>query len=141
MSDLTLASVVDTFLQAGSQAAMRAALGIAFGSAVASVSYASTVTPAVNGGVHLTLTIGALTGALTLDAPSVTGTLIDGQTLEVVLQQDATGSRVVTFDSGYEFPTGGSSDVSAAANSVTIVRFRYLAAKSEWIWVGDIPGY
>jgi hypothetical protein len=59
-----------------------------------------------------------LTGNLTLSAP--TG-LREGGTYALMLVQDNTGNRTVTFNSAYQFPNRATPAISGTPNSVTII--------------------
>lgn len=104
--------------------------GMARGSAAAldrgtSVAYAATVTP--NCDTTDILTVGTLTGPLTLATP--TGTPRDGQRMRIRLTQDATG-RVVTLGAGYALPTGDS--IPSTASIVIYLGLEYSAVVSKW---------
>jgi hypothetical protein len=105
---------------------------------VTPVAYAATVTP--NAGTTDVLNIGNLTGAITIAAP--TGSPVDGQTLTIRMQQDATGGRVVTWNAIYAFGT----DVTAAmepttGNSKWERIFEYNATDTKWRCTGIVRGF
>lgn len=58
-----------------------------------SVAYAATVT--INPALGTTVLVGALTGAITIAAPTQATT---GQVLRIILTQDGTGGRVITWN-------------------------------------------
>ncbi len=109
-------------------------------SVVTSVAYASTITPAVGTtGALVTYNIAALTGALTVNAP--TGTPLDGQTLKFRFVQDGTG-RVITWNAAFAFGT----DITAAMIPTTAsakfeVAFQWNATDSKWRAIGLIRGF
>lgn len=103
-----------------------------------SVAYAATVTP--NAGTTDVLNIAALTGAITIAAPS--GSPVDGQTLTIRMLQDGTGGRVVTWNVAFAFGT----DITAAmepttANSKWERIFEWNATDSKWRATGIVRGF
>lgn len=93
------------------------------------VAYAATVTP--NADTTDVLNIGALTGDLTLAAP--TGTPRDGQTLMVRFAQDGTGSRTITYNAAYAFGTDVTAALDPSTASAKWTRlFAYNASDSKW---------
>ncbi|MEX8520022.1 MAG: beta strand repeat-containing protein [Leptothrix sp. (in: b-proteobacteria)] len=72
----------------------------------------------------LTLT-GNIT-TLTLSNPS------DGQTINLFVTQDATGSRTIAWPTGVKWPGGTAGVLSTAANSVDLVVLTYIAATGFW---------
>lgn len=96
---------------------------------VTSVAYAATVTP--NAATTDILNVGALTGALTLAAP--TGTPADGQNLRIRFVQDGTGGRVITFNAAYAFGTDVTTAlVPTAASAKWEQLFTWHAGDSKW---------
>lgn len=69
-------------------------------------------------------------GNRTLAAPS--GTPRNGQQLMLRIKQDATGSRLVTWNSIYTFPGGGTPTLSITANALDVIGFQYNSATSKW---------
>ncbi len=68
----------------------------------------------------------------------------DGQVIRFRLQQDATGSRTVTWASGsggYDFGTTGTPTLSTAANTVDVIGFEYCALNSRWNCAGSALGF
>jgi hypothetical protein len=105
---------------------------------ITSVAYAATVTP--NTDTTDILNIGALTGAITIAAP--TGTPVDGQKLTIRMLQDGTGGRVVTWNAIYAFGT----DVTAAMEPTTLNSkweriFEYNATDTKWRATGIVRGF
>jgi hypothetical protein len=102
---------------------------------VASLSYASTITITATQGNDFRVT---LTGSPTFAAP-VSPT--DGQTIQIWLTQDGTGSRLVTWNAAFDFGTGGSAPVlSTAAGATDVVGFSYNAGTSLWKFLGSTTG-
>lgn len=102
------------------------------------VAYGAAITP--NSDTTDMLVIGALTGALTVNAPS--GTPFDGQTLRIRLLQDGTGGRVVTWNAIFAFGT----DVTAAMeptapNSKWERIFEWSTADTKWRATGIVRGF
>ncbi len=83
---------------------------------VFTLTYASTITPNVANGNVQTVT---LTGAVTFSA---FGTPLAGQSLTLIIKQDATGSRLLTSTMKF---AGGAKTLSTAANSVDILSVFY----------------
>lgn len=75
-----------------------------------------------------------MTGNATLMNP--TGSPVDGQTIRILLGQDGTGGRTLTFQSQYKFPGGVAPTITAAANAVDYLAFEYVSALN--VWVGNI---
>lgn len=95
-----------------------------------SAAYAATVTP--NSDTTDGLIIGALTGALTLAAP--TGTPGDFQTLRIRFAQDGTGGRAITFNSAYRFTIDVTlALIPTAASAAWEMIFEWNAALSKWV--------
>lgn len=61
-----------------------------------------------------------LAGNRTLAAPT---NLADGATYILIIKQDATGGRTLTFNTAYKFPGGTVPTLSTAANAVDIITF------------------
>lgn len=118
-----------------------APVGAALAGALAKVvalPFAATLSP--NADTTDILSIGVLTGAATVAAP--TGTPIDGQQLRIRAQQDATGGRVLTWNAAYGFGT----DVTAAmipttANAKWEALFMWNAADAKWRAVSLVRGF
>ena len=72
-----------------------------------------------------------LTGNITIAAP--TGDKIDGEKITFILQQDATGSRTVTWNAVF---TTAYSDTGFAANTVSSVEFTYDSDLVKWVQTG-----
>lgn len=63
-----------------------------------------------------------LSGNFTLANPT---NLIDGQIVNFVLIQDATGSRVITYDTMFKFPSGDIPPLSTTANAIDFLSCYY----------------
>jgi hypothetical protein len=57
----------------------------------------------------------------------------DGQVIRIVIKQDATGSRVITWGSKYAFVGGVSPVLSTAANAIDYASFEYDSAADKWL--------
>lgn len=89
------------------------------------LTYAATVTPNSSAGwVQYIL----LAGAVTFAAPTNPAA---GQEVTLIIQQDATGTRVATWNAAYTFP-GGTKTLSTAANAVDMVRMVYDGVNAKW---------
>lgn len=106
-----------------------------------SVAYAATVTPNVgSSGQIIVLTVGTLTGNITLANP--TGTAADGQVLKFRFKQDATGSRTLTWGTNFAFGTDtATSTIPTAANATWIMAFEYDSTSSKFRAVGISRGF
>ena len=69
----------------------------------------------------------------TLSAPSGT-TPISGQFISLLIIQDGTGSRTITWNAAYEFAADTAPTLTATANLGDLFTFRYNGAK--WLEVG-----
>lgn len=67
-----------------------------------------------------------VTVAPTLSSPN------DGQTVNWFLTQDATGSRTVTWPTGFKWSGGSATALSTAANSVDLLVATYRSATAFW---------
>jgi hypothetical protein len=102
----------------------------------ASKPYAATITP--NADVHQKLKVAPLTGAVTFDTP--TGTLYDGDRLELVWSQDAVGGRAVGFSTGYLFPPSvPASLITLTASKFCYATFEYNADLGKMVCMRIIP--
>jgi hypothetical protein len=105
---------------------------------VTSVSYGATVTP--NADTTDVLNVGALTGDITIAAP--TGTPKDGQTLTIRFVQDGTGSRVVTWNAAFAFGTDiTAADEPTAASAKWQRIFEWNATDSKWRATRIVRGF
>ena len=101
------------------------------------IAYTATITP--NSSTTDIARI-ILAGTTVLAAPS--GTPTDGQILEVHLVQDGTGSRTVTYGTGYKFATSlAAPTLSTLANTTDVLVFRYSSNVSLWRFYGAITGF
>jgi hypothetical protein len=100
--------------------------------AVQNIPYAATITPAL--AQRPIVVVGTLTGAITVANPSSVPPA--GQEVSFHFQQDATGSRAVTWGNQYVFPTAWSN--TAAANTASSITFvsngTKLHAKGGNLW-------
>lgn len=95
----------------------------------ATTTYASSINPDFTANQVQTIT---LTGNLTLGA-TVTGTA--GQEWTILLVQDATGNRTVSFGAGFKFSGGVTPKVSTTANAVDVLT-GYMRTASEAVITG-----
>ena len=69
-------------------------------------------------------------------------TALDGQTIIVEFLQDATGSRLVFFDTQYAFGTDISGiTLTTTANKRDFATFKFNGVSSKWYCVGYVRGY
>jgi hypothetical protein len=71
----------------------------------------------------------ALTGNITINAPTNPRS---GQVINIILKQDATGSRTVTFNAIFTFSGGGEPTPTATAGAVDMVSCQYDATNLKW---------
>jgi len=74
-----------------------------------------------------------LAGNRTLSAPSGT-TPIAGQFVSLLIIQDGTGSRTITWNAAYEFAEDAAPDLTATASKGDLFTFRYNGSK--WLEIG-----
>ena len=104
-----LAPAVVTLLQSGNSVAVNAAAGNDF---------------------RITLTA----SGWTIQNPS---NPTDGQGITVSLTQDSTGSRMVTWASGWYFGVVGTPVLSTAAGATDTLAFKYYASLAQWVYMGS----
>ena len=75
-----------------------------------------------------------LGGNRTMAAPSGTGAAA-GQFISLLVKQDGTGSRTITWNAVYEFPSDTAPTLTTTANLGDIFSFRYNGAK--WLLIGQ----
>jgi len=75
-----------------------------------------------------------LAGNRTMAAPSGTGPAA-GQFISLLVIQDGTGSRTITWNAVYEFPSDTAPTLTTTANLGDIFSFRYNGAK--WLLIGQ----
>jgi hypothetical protein len=71
----------------------------------------------------------ALTENITINAPTNPRS---GQVINIILKQDATGGRTVTFNSIFTFSGGGEPTATATANAVDMVSCQYDVTNTKW---------
>jgi hypothetical protein len=98
------------------------------------VAYASSVT--LNHTTGINFNIAALTGNITIDASNGQ----DGKDLNILVTQDATGSRTVALSSNFAQIKSVAFSANTAANGKTLIRARYMAALSKFV-VLDVTQY
>lgn len=85
-----------------------------------------------------TLDIGLWTiaGNRTVAAPTLTSSgnppVVDGQQLLLRITQDATGTRIPTWNAIYRFPNGVTPTLSTTPSKTDILLFQYNLADSKW---------
>ena len=67
-------------------------------------------------------------------APTGTG-IAAGQFISLLVKQDGTGSRTITWNAVYEFPSDTAPTLTTTANLGDIFSFRYNGAK--WLLIGQ----
>ena len=107
------------------------------GAAVASLSYAATITTDASAGEIFDLT---LTGNVTLANPT---NPVDGKTLRWRIRQDGTGGRTVTLGNKFVIPSSATSPLpfSTAANRMDILAATYHAGRDKWDIIAFVMGY
>lgn len=107
---------------------------------VVTLTDASTVTVNAASGNDFRLLMTSGVGATrALGAPS---SPVDGQRIDFMVTQDSAGSRLLTYNSAYEFSTSlASPTLSTAANAVDILGFIYNTAKTKWLFVAFLSGF
>jgi hypothetical protein len=66
---------------------------------------------------------------------------VDGETIKFQLTQDATGTRILTWNTVFDFGALGTATLSITPSVTDIVGFVYNAAKSKWLYLGSLLGY
>ena len=100
------------------------------------MQYAASTIPKVLSTTATTITVNCvvsnvLTATLTGNVAAVGWTISnpqDGQTLNIFLTQDATGTRTVAWPTSFKWPGGTAGTVSTAANAVDLLVLTYRAA-------------
>lgn len=77
----------------------------------------ATISWDINDGVNAVVT---LEGNRTLSNPS---NVISGRLLKLIVKQDSTGSRTLSFGTAYKFPSGTAPTLTATANAVDLLFF------------------
>ena len=72
---------------------------------------------------------------------SPTNPVSDGQVIRIRLTQDSVGGRTVSWDTAYNWGSSGGTankapSLSTAANATDILSFEYVAALSQWCFLG-----
>ncbi len=88
------------------------------------VAYGASI--ALDGSTGINFTIGALTGPLGLANPT---NMTTGQSGVIIIPQDATGGRVITYGSKWKFPGGvAAALLSTGANKIDMIGYIVLAS-------------
>lgn len=56
----------------------------------------------------------------------------DGQTVTLIVQQDGTGSRTLSWGSAYKFPSGSAPTLTTTASAIDIFTMKYNTANTSW---------
>ncbi len=91
------------------------------------IADAATITPNVDTTDIATFTLG---GNRTIAAP--TGTPADGQQLMMRIKQDATGTRIPTFNAIYRFSNATATTLTTTPSKTDYIGFQYNAADTKW---------
>jgi hypothetical protein len=65
----------------------------------------------------------------------------DGQMIEFQITQDATGSRIITWSSAYDFGAAGAPTLTTTAAKTDLVGFKYNATAAKWFCTGSALGF
>lgn len=106
--------------------------------AVVALTDAATIAVDASLGNDMRVTLG---GNRTMGAPS---NPVNGQVITFGVQQDATGSRTLTWTSGaggYSFGTDGAPVLTTTASAVDTIGFRYHSGLGKWICLGWKLGF
>lgn len=105
---------------------------------VESITYASSITPDASTGDYKA--VGALTGNITINNPTNAPSSGETMTLVIVLEQDGTGGRTVTWGSKFRF-NDNISDTNplSGASDITYFGFIYNQPDDKWDCVSRIP--
>lgn len=95
-----------------------------YGTAFSTYTYAATVTFNLATSRRYVVT---LTGNVTFAAPT---NPVDGQTLDVLIKQDGTGSRIATWNAVFLF--SGSSTLTTTASAIDRLTATYNATDAKW---------
>ena len=134
---ITLAQLVTPLLAAGG-----GTMGAELAPKVVALTDAATVVVNASLGNDFRLLTTAAIGATR--AIGVPSSPADGQVIAFGIQQDATGSRLVTWTAGaggFSFGSGSAPTLSTAASALDWVAFRYHAGKNEWCYQGSQLGF
>lgn len=108
----------------------------AFVPAVVALTDGSSISVNASAGNVFTLTLG---GNHTLANPS---SPTDGQMIRILVKQDGTGSRTLSYGTAYEFSAGlASPTLSTAANTTDSLTFTYNGSSSKWLLTSFAPAF
>lgn len=91
---------------------------------VNALTYGATITPDFSVGNNFSVT---LTGNATLANPT---NLAAGQSGNIVITQDSTGSRTLAYGSNWKFPSGTAPTLTTTANAVDVLAY-YVESSSR----------
>lgn len=103
--------------------------------AVVTLAYSSTISIDATTGNDFRVT---LQGNPTINAPSGG---VEGQRITLHVAQDTTGSRTVTWGSGYLWGAAGKPTLSTTAQLVDVIGFIYNVSAGGWLCVGAALGF
>ena len=103
---------------------------------ISTPSWSSTMTLTTKGANTIRITLGGTPTTLNFSAG------YDGQHLTLVLIQDATGSRTVSWGTGFEWGTDVTAPtLTATASKRDLIHMEYDAGLSKWLGTGYARGY
>jgi hypothetical protein len=101
--------------------------GVWAAAAEVTLTDAATITFDQSSGINFKVTLG---GNRTMGQPSST---INGKTGRIIVKQDATGSRTLSWHADYEFPSGTAPTLSTTANAEDVFYYDQIAANRTLI--------
>jgi hypothetical protein len=105
--------------------------------APAVVALTDAATIALNAQLGNVFTI-TLAGNRTLASPAGPS---NGQHILVIVTQDATGSRTLSYGAAYNFGAAGAPTLTTTAGDWDILGFVYVGAQSAWCFAGSALGF
>jgi len=106
-----------------------------FTAGVATLTFGTTIAVDASTGNHFRVTLTASTGSM--GAPS---NPTDGQKITFEIIQDATGSRTMTWNAAFHFPSAGAPTLTTTASKRDLVGFCYSSSASAWLYLGTSLG-
>lgn len=112
-------------------------VGVAFNPIILTYGNSINIDPSLGNNFSLTLT-GTPTNPLTITANNATSLpngaagQLDGQAINILLVQDATGSRTVTWPTNVKWPNDITPTLTAVANGADMVTLQWRAAQATW---------
>lgn len=103
-----------------------------------SIAYAASITPDASTGDYKA--VGALTGNITINSPSNAPSSGETQSLVIILEQDGTGGRTVSWGAKYRFNDNiTDTNPLSGASDITYFGFIYNQPDDKWDCVSRIP--